>query len=467
MRGRSSIPLRLSFLIGLLVVLGIVIFGGSLMAQLPLFFHSPSSGAVSGFVTRSGSQLMLNGSPFRFAGANIHWLMLDDSTNYVSQFRINDGLDMAKEMGATVVRAHDVGISTGCKNCIEPSLAVFNQSALAHDDYVIKAASDHGIRLVIPLTDNYHYPAGGKHNFTDWRGISDENQFYTNMMVIKDFETYIATLLNHVNIYTGIAYKDDPAIMAWETGNELGASTSWTQTIATYIKTIDHHHLVVDGRTGVDPNATRLTNIDIVSDHYYPMNVALLVKDAQAAKHAGKVFYVGEFNWNDTNGGDSLHSFLSASESNMEVAGDTFWELWSHDDQHGYNSNEIQFTLHYPGDSATMQARVQQLRMHAYKMRNLSAPKEDVPGTALINGVLSSSVGNVLTWRGTAIAARYTIERSQSGINGPWVVICDKCATDLSTPWTDKTAPAGTVWYRITAYNISGVAGHPSLPYQA
>src|SRR5205823_3016092 len=72
----------------------------------------------SGFVTRSGMQLILNGSPFRFAGANMHWLPFDDSTQYTSQFRINDGLDAAKEMGLTVIRSHDLGISTGCRNCI-------------------------------------------------------------------------------------------------------------------------------------------------------------------------------------------------------------------------------------------------------------------------------------------------------------------------------------------------------------
>ena len=38
----------------------------------------------TGFVTRSGTHLMLNGQPFRFAGANIHWLALDDSTIYPS-----------------------------------------------------------------------------------------------------------------------------------------------------------------------------------------------------------------------------------------------------------------------------------------------------------------------------------------------------------------------------------------------
>lgn len=42
--------------------------------------------------------------------------------------------------------------------------------------------------------------------------------FYTDARVIDSFKQYIKALLNHVNRYTGIALKDDPAIMGWETG---------------------------------------------------------------------------------------------------------------------------------------------------------------------------------------------------------------------------------------------------------
>src|SRR5437764_5211528 len=178
----------------LITVLAFVFFGNGCVSQFQSAL-STTDVASSGFVTRSGSQLMLNGHHFRFAGANIHWLGLDDSTNYPSQFRINDGLDAAKEMGATVVRSHSLGISTGCRNCIEPTLGAFNATAFAHNDYVIKAAKDRGIRLIIPFTDNWRYPEGGKYNFTKWCGISNENQFYFNAQVIKDFETYISTLL--------------------------------------------------------------------------------------------------------------------------------------------------------------------------------------------------------------------------------------------------------------------------------
>ncbi len=418
------------------------------------------------FVSRSGSSLLLNGQPFRFAGANMHWLALDDSIDYPSQFRVNDALDAAKEMGLTVIRSHDLGISTGCQNCIEPSPGVFNETALEQVDYVIKAAGDRGLRLIIPLTDNWHYSAGGKHNFTDWRGISDENLFYYKPQVIRDFETYISVLLNRVNIYTGIPYKDDPTILAWETGNELQPPTSWTQIISTYIKSIDPKHLVIDGREGIDPNAASLTNVDILSDHYYPKSIVQMNTDARAATKAGKAFIVGEFDWNDANGGDSLSNFLADVQDNPGVAGDTFWELWSHDDQYGYISGD-QYTLHYPGDTAAMRSNVQLLRSYAYKMSNLPVPPDSLPGTSLLETVIMNGSTNTLIWRGTAVAASYTIERSTMGPDGPWAVICNQCATDNDTPWVDTQVPAGPLWYRVTAYNLSGIAGPPSASYQA
>ncbi len=463
-RTTSSQLLIITSLISSLL-LALIIFDKGCVPQLsstPSTLIAPIS-----FVKRSGMQLLLDGHPFRFAGANMHWLPFDDSTNYTSQFRINDGLDAAKEMGLTVIRAHDLGISTGCSNCIEPTPGVFNETALEHDDYVIKAAANHGLRLIIPLTDNYHYPAGGKHNFTEWRGLSDENQFYSNPQVISDFETYISTLLNHVNIYTGVAYKNDPTIMAWETGNELVPPTSWTQTISTYIKSIDHNHLVVDGRYGVDPNAASLTNVDIVSDHYYPKSISKLASDAKATKQVGKAFIVGEFDWNDTNGGDSLSSFLAAIVSNATVSGDAFWELWSHDDQYGYVHGEVQYMLHYPGDSAAMRTSTRQLRMHAYKIAGLLVPPYSFPGIPLLEIVIREGTEDVLIWRGAAKASSYSIERSTISANGPWTVICNQCATDESIPWVDTTPPAGMLWYRVIAYNLAGVAGRPSNSYQA
>lgn len=61
--------------------------------------------------------------------------------------------------------------------------------------------------------------------------------------------------MQRINPYNGIAYKDDPTILAWETGNELGGyieaemwpPASWTRSVVSYIRAYDSNHLIIDG----------------------------------------------------------------------------------------------------------------------------------------------------------------------------------------------------------------------------
>src|SRR2546429_787074 len=231
------------------------------------------------FVTRSGSSLMLGGNKFRFSGPNIFWLGLlqrPEGIRYPSQFEVDDAIATAADMGATVVRSHTLGNSVGCKLCVEPTLGTFNQQALEHIDYAIQSARKHHIKLIIPLVDNWYFYHGGKRTFTNWRNIPNEDNFYSNPQVIYDFKKYISTLLNHKNSYSGITYKDDPTIMAWETGNELSAPTNWVQNISSYIKSIDANHLIVDGNSGglghplSFQEDLNINSIDIYAGHFYP-----------------------------------------------------------------------------------------------------------------------------------------------------------------------------------------------------
>ena len=412
------------------------------------------------FVTRSGSHLLLNGQPFRFSGANIPWLGLQDTNNtvyYPSHFTVDDALATASFMGATVVRSHTLGISVGCSICLEPSLNKWHNTAFNAIDYAIKSAHDHNIRLIIPLVDNWHYYPGGKHTFTDWEEDSDEDDFYSNAAVIQDFKNYISHILNHINRYTGIALRDDPTILAWETGNELLAPSDWVQAITVYIKEVDHHHLVMDGNQP-DKLSSDLSikTVDIYTAHYDsypPPTIATLRTQVNQATNAGKVFIVGEYDWN-TNKGDSLNDFLSFIEQS-NLAGDMYWSLFPHGDKYGFVQHYEHYTLHYPGDTPDMQSRISLLRAHAYAMRGLSVPKDASPGTPYITAVN----GKTIAWRGAFGAAMYTVERSTQGADGPWTVICDRCATDFSTPWTDASKPTGAIAYRVRAYSVTGIPG--------
>jgi mannan endo-1,4-beta-mannosidase len=449
---RSSL-LRRSLAIGCIVII--------LVTTCIVFAFRASSSNNTDFVTRSGAQLQLHGKPFRFAGANIYWAGLDENVggvNYPTSFRVDDAFLTVEEMGATVVRAHTLGISVGCQLCVEPSLGKFNETALEHIDYALKSARDHHIRLVIPLVDNWHYYHGGKHTFTDWRGIHDEFKFFTNQTVIHDFEQYISTLLNHVNHYTGIAYKDDPTIMAWETGNELGAPITWTKTISAFIKNIDKHHLIIDGTSFVNTDALSLPDVDIFTIHYYPARVAQMQQDAATITAANKVFYVGEYAWQY---GDPLQSFLAAIEKSG-AAGDTYWDFFPHNDTYGYVQHSDNYTLHYPGDNDAMRSAVELFRAHAYRMQGQAVPPISKPGAPLITSIR----GKAIAWRGSAMGDTYSIERSTAGKNGPWTLVCNRCATDNSTPWIDAKQPSAMLWYRVQASNVMNIAGPYSAVYQ-
>lgn len=426
------------------------------------FQHARPTGAQStSFVTRSGTQLVMDGKQFRFAGANIYWLGLDDGAQtYPTPFRIDDAMNTATEMGLTVIRAHSLGVSVGCSLCVEPSLGFFNSTAFQHIDYAIQAARAHGLRLIIPLTDNYHFYHGGKHTFTDWRGIADENQFYTNHQVIGDFEKYIYNILTHVNSYTGVAYMNDPTIMAWETGNELLPPSGWTQLISTYIKIIDPNHLVMDGNYGVDPNSLSYPTVDIYSDHYYPPDTNKLANDAAETSSANKAYIAGEYDW-ETAQGTPLSSFLATILNNNRVAGDLFWSIWPHDDTHGYFVGWGETNLTYPGNTPDRRQRAQIIRTHGYAMQGISVPTNTPPGAPLITSV----DGNRIVWRGATLGDTYSFERSTASATGPWMVICDQCITDYSAPFIDTAQPATPVWYRARAYNRAWIPGSYSPVY--
>ncbi len=91
----------------------------SVLLLLLVLVLSASASPSGGRVSRNGSQLMLNGQPFRFAGANIYWLGLDEnvpsngSIAYPTKFRQTDALITAIGMGARVVRSHTLGVSCG------------------------------------------------------------------------------------------------------------------------------------------------------------------------------------------------------------------------------------------------------------------------------------------------------------------------------------------------------------------
>lgn len=467
------------------------------------------------FVQRTGTKLTLGGEDFRYSGPNIEWLGVEAygphdpiGPRYPSHFEVDDALDTAKSMGAKVVRSQTLGDSVYCDLCIEPKEGVFNPDAFKSIDYSIKAAHERGLRLIITLAgDCATCQLSGPGQYLLWTGKTDFKDFFTDPTVIAAFEKHIDAMLNHKNSLTGIAYKDDPTIMAWENcnvcaigaiwtspGKSLTPMLPWIDIIGNHIKSIDKRHLYIDnsGFFLFDKATLDTKTPDIITAEYYPHWDALMgtgtKTDAQTfSKHAemvtakGKAYVVQEYGWDVTDWptADDFQAVLHAFEVDPKISGDTYWALQAHTDNFGWQpipanvSNPAYaekgesghwWSLYYGGvktlvnTKEDMQARAELLRTHAYKMAGLAVPPHAVPPTPVVTFKGIGLVG----WRGSAGAVVYSIQR-QTVAAGPWETICDKCATDADTPWVDPK-PAGlfTTKYRVIAYNADGAASEAS-----
>ncbi|KAJ3012657.1 hypothetical protein HKX48_006166 [Thoreauomyces humboldtii] len=246
------------------------------------------------FVTRTGSTLIDPDTkqPLRFVSFNTPSLTLnDDPTMQVpTPWEQEDLLESISEMGGRVVRSYVLSVqnsketaSTAVKHIVKKGNVIgLQESVMKGFDSALSLAQKRGIKVIIPLIDRWEW-WGGVMSFT---GLVDQtlhnspNDFFTNRPVIDAFKSVVGQLLNRNNTVTGVLYKNDPTILAFETGNELennGAQvpSSWTSEIAAYIKSQDANHLVMDGsftKNGVQswaPEILQNSNIDIYSNHYY------------------------------------------------------------------------------------------------------------------------------------------------------------------------------------------------------
>ncbi|MCK4546163.1 MAG: cellulase family glycosylhydrolase [Candidatus Eisenbacteria sp.] len=237
----------------------------------------------TGFVQTDGVQLTLGGEPYYYVGTN-YWygLNLASLGPGGDRDRLHRELDRLWSLGIRNLRvmAGSEGPDTEPWRMV-PSLqidpGVYNPQVLDGLDYLLSAMNDRNLRAVMCLTNFWPW-SGGMAQYVSWNGGGaipypppepggDWNvyqdyasDFYSNAGAKQDFRDHIAFLVNRVNPYTGLAYKDDPTIMTWELCNEprgfhnnAAAFNQWIDDTAAYIKSLDSNHLVTTGCEGDTP----------------------------------------------------------------------------------------------------------------------------------------------------------------------------------------------------------------------
>ncbi|KAK4046663.1 hypothetical protein OIO90_006475 [Microbotryomycetes sp. JL221] len=349
------------------------------------------------FVQKQGSSLTLDGSPFRMVGPNIYWLCNDENVGLpkgrpTDKGRVREALAIAVAMGSNTVRLTSCGVSVGHPWAVEPALGVFNETSFDIVDYVIYAAREYGLRVVLPMTDNFDFYHGGKYVFLRWLGLSSANAgsaFYTETKAIDAYKQYINKMMTRVNTYTGVRYGDDPTIMAYETGNELGGwhnlegwpLQAWTAEMTSYMKSLAPKALIVDGAFGVFydkfPNMTspglNVPSVDSVTQHVYPRNITLQTPDVPLAQKSSKVVFIGEFDWTNTHGGDSLSSWLSYVEKSG-FAGALMWQIQGKDSKCcAFVPHTDGYSFEYPNGSSGADNMLQVVQFN-YRVTGRAAP---------------------------------------------------------------------------------------------
>jgi mannan endo-1,4-beta-mannosidase len=271
---------------------------------------------ISSFINTSGTSFTLAGKPFFVTGVNNHYL------TYGTDLEVKRVLDDAVTLGGNTVRIFlqpVIGSLDDSKPTIwdwkkegeSSSLAVngtyllywdskLNQmvindgpNGLQRVDRVIAEAKRRNLKLIIALLDSWAY-TGGAQQMTAWyideahrpgsalepNPVMDYRFFYSDKRTKHDYKEWLKHVLERVNHESGLQYRDDPTIMAWELMNEPIIDSDflrqqWTAEMSSYVKSTDARHLVGAGSINKSPVEIAkdlvIPTIDYGTWHGYPI----------------------------------------------------------------------------------------------------------------------------------------------------------------------------------------------------
>jgi mannan endo-1,4-beta-mannosidase len=356
---------------------------------------SAETGRADDFVRTSGTMFTVAGKPFFVTGVNNHYLTYGTETEVV---RV---LDDSVALGATVVRVFlepVIGSLDGTvptiwdwkSNADSSDLGVkgtyllywdsdkdkmaFNdgRNGMQKVDFLIAEAKKRDLRLIIAFLDFWAY-TGGSQEMAAWYNSPDKNTFFfTDPRPKRDYRGWVSHVLERLNPATGLYYKDDPTIMAWELMNEGNADPeqlrlAWVAEMSTYVKSQDHNHLVGSGDAGQNGGSSRnlqddlsIPTLDYGTWHGYPLYVKMTPEEfdnrirqfCDVAPDYQKPVLLEEFGYarSNSNQADVYSQWLHTLSQDRNCAGWLVWRLVSLQEDGKYPvDNYDQFDIHNDG----------------------------------------------------------------------------------------------------------------------
>jgi len=347
---------------------------------------SEAPGAVKSFVQVVNGRFQVDGNPFYFVGSNFYRLAMAEAFqgNVIKEYKngrvtfpqVDKVMENYAAEGYKVIRIWGFACEGSKGSNVNPPFInkdlSLNMDGIQQLDYTIASAGQHGLRVILPLVNFEHEYCGmewwventlakqaspAKRNMT-WscvekrshhvlkltynaddckalnrpdnpvEAVVTKEHFYSDDTVKTAFKNHVRNYLTRTNPYTGLSYRDDPAIFAIELSNEphtsdyyeclktdIGNKTyagcasedpnrykagdlvyNWLNEMSSFVRDVDARHLITTGEEGYrsshqDPSClskhswinngmkgvdfarnAALPNISFMTTHLYPDN---------------------------------------------------------------------------------------------------------------------------------------------------------------------------------------------------
>ena len=260
------------------------------------------------FVKQAGGHFEIDGKPYYYIGTNFWYgAMLGSTGEGGDRDRLCRELDFMKSIGITNLRVlagadGPDGQSSKVRPALQTAPGVYNDTIFDGLDFFLSELGKREMYAVLFLNNSWDW-SGGYSQYLEWAQVAPDTagamgwQRLTRRMAqyaacgeCKEmFFDHVKTVLSRTNRYTGKKYTDDPAIMAWQVGNEPRAFSDeakpafaqWLRETTALIRSIDRNHLISIGSEGLMgcENDMQLfetihedPNVDYLTIHIWPKN---------------------------------------------------------------------------------------------------------------------------------------------------------------------------------------------------
>ena len=184
-------------------------------------------------IVRKGDQLYEGKKLFRLLGLaapniqqNESQIRADRTNRFPDDYEIRDILDGIRRIGGRATRTFSLSVYSPDDKGMPVYISgrrQYNETAFECLDRIIALGHEYDVRIIIPVIASQTF--GGIRGVDEFSALAGKPKgaFWTDPEQKQDFMHLMDFILNRKNTVNGILYKNDPAILAWQLGNEFGS----------------------------------------------------------------------------------------------------------------------------------------------------------------------------------------------------------------------------------------------------